>query len=501
MTNPLALLQTNNYPDLAKSLGDAATVQQRYTQAALAQFNMQRANEQHGALRAFEEAKLRGDPNAANSLLRYPDLQKSVLENESTAQAAQRERIARAAQRVLHETDPARKQATYIQEIDAGHARGDIPTVMYQNLRQRPVDDEMLKGIIAQAMPLQGTEAPKYQKVGEEVDKYGQKRDLYGFVDQLRQTVNPPRNQPSSVGGHVGAPLTDLTGQTLLDSLDPGDRSQVEAILEGRQAPPSPNARNARTQKIMEWVAQADPTFDMTKWKTRNETQAAYSKGPEGRNITALNTLPRHLQELYTAADDLKNVNVPLGTLMRHVTNPIAGYFSPDVEARLNRFRNAKQAVAEELGKAFHGAAAVSATEGWKGQFSDVSSDKSLKASILEAIKLATGRNEELEASYTRAMGHAPKQPFVSKSAREAFAEVEAKVKGQKPAGEGSGGPLPRITGRTQAERDAQYEAINGGSNYIDPNGKLRTKPGPARKQDHGPLLPPPGIVIDPTLP
>jgi hypothetical protein len=135
-------------------------------------------------------------------------------------------------------------------------------------------------------------------------DKYG--NHLPGFVNPRTQEIHLMGAGQPGQGTQTGAQpgggdITGLTGQALLDALDPGDRAQVQAIIEGRQAPPSPNARNQRTQRIMEWVAQAEPGFDMTQWRARNTARsefAANRPGTAGGNITALETAMGHLQNL-----------------------------------------------------------------------------------------------------------------------------------------------------------------------------------------------------------
>lgn len=466
-------------PDPFAPLARIAQLQHAQTQGALGQLSLQQAQEQRGALNAFRDASQAGDPAALTRLAGFPELQAQAQKVQMTQDQFRNEKAARAAMEVRDshpEGSPERRQA-YLAKISELQRDGIVPPLAMQNLSTQDPTDKFLHGIISRAMPIQAQEVPKFMKVGEAVDKYGQKQEQYGFVDANRQKVAPypapGQGLPAGVSAEGAPRLDELTGMALLDALDPGDRSQVKAILDGRQAPPSANARNPRTQRLMEWVAQVDPTFDMTTWKTRNETRAAYAKGPEGRNVAALNTLPRHLEELYQAADDLKNWNISGGTVARHATNWVASAISPDAESRLKRFENARQAVAEELGKAFHGAAAVSATEGWKGQFDATSSDKALKASILEAIKLATGRTEELEANYTRAMNGAPEKPFISPSARKAFDTLKAKVAASG-AGKADHGSLPQTQVAPPETATTLLGQIKSGAKQVTlPSGKV----------------------------
>ncbi len=424
----------------ASVLGQAAKIQQAQTTNSLAQLRLRQANEQQGALQAFNRTK---DMNVLGA---HPELLQQVIQNQSglanlegAKDARNRELNARAAQRVLDTRDDLRAQV-HAEEVQKGVQEGRIPALMGQRLLATGPDERMLKGIIHQAMPLAATETEKFQVVDETTDRYGNKRSIHGFVDPVGRRVTPynPPGTDNSVSTHDA-----LQGKELLNALDPGERANIQAYLEGRRAPPPANPRVPATMRAWDILGRVDPSFDMTKWKTRNETEAAYAKGPEGRNITALNTLPRHLEELQEAAKDLRNLNVPGGTIARYLTNPVASAMSPRAEAALKRFYNSRQAVAEELGKAFHGSPSVTATEGWKHNFDATSSDQALQAGIVEAVKLATGRNDELEASYTRAMGKPPSQPFVSQSARDAFDKIMARAKGEKITPKVDNGPLP----------------------------------------------------------
>jgi hypothetical protein len=244
------------------------------------------------------------------------------------------------------------------------------------------------------------------------VDKYG--NHIPGFVNARTQEIrllgaNQPGQQP---GGGTARDTTGLTGQALLDALDPGDRAQVQAILEGRQAPPSPNARNQRTQRIMEWVAQADPTFDMTNYQARNATNrefAANRPGTAGGAITALETAMGHLERLSRNADALGNNSYPGGQLFRqYVENPIARNATglSDFSARENNFNIVRKAALDEAARVFAGTGTgVFDRKAWEEKLTASQDPVTLQQGIRELVALMKSRIDSLAGSYNRTMG------------------------------------------------------------------------------------------------
>lgn len=461
--NALALSIRSPEVDLAGPLQAAAAIQRAQTQNSLADLQLRQSNQQYGALQAFNQNKDIGE------LAMFPDIQQKVVGAQSAMRGDAAEQMARAAQRVqIAGPEGSQEREAAKQAELAGLAKvGHIAPLAYQSMVSKPATDDVLKGIITQGMPLAAAEAPKFGEVGEDVDKYANKRKVFGFIDPIRQTVSVRPLAPSSGGNAFGGPpTTELTGQALLDTLDPGDREQVKAILDGRQQPPSANARNPRTQKIMEWVAQADPSFDMTTWKARNQLRSEFasSKSGAGGNIQALETAMYHMDRLDKATKALNNSDIPLGSVAREfIGNPIARNMSglSDYDARAGTFELAKKAVLDEATKVFVGSSGgVFDRESWESKLQAADSPTKQKAVLKELVGLMKGRVESLATTWNRTMGGAERNAYDLISP-----ETGAKVK--KMLGEATkenAGQVPKTTPEQQgAILDEARKAIAGG--------------------------------------
>lgn len=359
-------------PDASVPLMRIAQMQAQQAQLQHSQLQSQLTQQQltEGAARQGALSQFRQNPNDISVLAGQPELYSQVQKNQAATEQYRNEQIARSAQELLH-TTPERDEngAIHPLRIDGYRKsvadlaqKGVIPTLAAPAALSQEPTDATLKGHINRGMPLAAAEVPKYQEVGQ--GKYGEKQ--FGFVDSNRQTingqpVNAPGAQPPQTGSS-GARLEGLTGKELLDALDPGDRSQVQAIIEGRKAPPSPNARNAYTQRIAEWVAAVDPGFDNTAWRARNQLRAEFAStknGSAGGNIQALETAINHGEKLIKAHDALNNVGVPLGSVAReYIGNPIARNMSEGLsnfDAREGGFNAVRKGYFDEVAKVFAG--------------------------------------------------------------------------------------------------------------------------------------------------
>lgn len=246
-------------------------------------------------------------------------------------------------------------------------------------------------------------------------DKYGQQQ--YGWVNPNTQEVRDSKGNLIGSPNAPGAPaqsgpdVSGLQGKELLDALDPGDRNQVQAILDGRQAPPSPNARNARTQRINEWVAQAEPGFDMTTWKARNtlRTEMASTKpGTAGGSIIALDTAMSHMDRLQKSADALDNWTFPGSTLLRSgVTNPIARNLegTSSFNEREAAYNTDRKAVLDEAAKVFAGTSTVFDRKSWEEKLNATQTIGQQNAVIKELVGLMKGRVEAIAQASNRTLG------------------------------------------------------------------------------------------------
>lgn len=417
MADPIALgIQVPQF-DLGGVLRNVAQIQHAQTANQLAQFQLQEGTERQSALSSYRGALQAGDPGALTKLAGLPDVYAQAQKNQTAQEQYRNEKAARAAMEVrdaFPEGTPERRQA-YVQKLADLHQEGVVPSLAFQNLASQDPTDKFLHGIINRAMPVQAAEVPKFQKVGELTDKYGQKTENYGFVDSNRGTVKPypaPGEGAPSASGNYGNRLEGLTGKALLEALDPGDRAQVEAIIDGRKPPPSPNARTPFTQRLAEWVAQADPGFDNTIWRTRNQTRSEFGStkpSSAGGNLNALGTALAHGDDVLKAAKGLNNSDLPLANIARtYIGNPIARNMGgmSDFATREDKFNGAKKAYMDEVAKVFAGAQSTLADrESWEAKLTAAKSLPQLEGVVQQMTKLMKGRVEQLTGQYNSVMG------------------------------------------------------------------------------------------------
>lgn len=222
------------------------------------------------------------------------------------------------------------------------------------------------------------------------------------------QAASPPSSSPAAGGTQQqGKPtLADIvrsgaTGTDLISALPPQIGNQVQAIIDGRQAPPSGNAlKSASGQVLMQLVAQADPNFDMVNYKSRADTRKDFTSGKAAQNVTALNTAIGHMGSLLDAAGRLGNSNVPA---FNWAANHLADQFGIPSK---NNFELTANAVADELSRVFKGAN-LSDTEvrEWKSKLSSSNSPEQMQGAISQGADLLSSRLDSLAEQYSKGMG------------------------------------------------------------------------------------------------
>jgi hypothetical protein len=221
----------------------------------------------------------------------------------------------------------------------------------------------------------------------------------------------------------------NATGDDFLKTL-PSDRaSMVKAMAEGRQGLPAGySMRSPFAQQLLSDVAQYDPTFDAANLPARIATRKAFTSGKQGQNITSFNTALGHLGTLAQAAEDLKNTgSIPLlSTTVNGIKNAIsAGSGNPQV----TNFNVAKQAVVDELERAFKGTGGnVHEIEQWENTLNASRSPEQLRGAIKQAAELLNSRIGAMRDSYNAGMGTTDQPlPMLNPHASDALAQFESK--------------------------------------------------------------------------
>jgi hypothetical protein len=136
-----------------------------------------------------------------------------------------------------------------------------------------------------------------------------------------------------------------LTGQDYLHSLPVGTAAQVKAIAEGRATMPSGSTRSQAAIQLRNGVFQYDPSYS----DQRAQVRKAFTTGPDGRNIGALNTATVHLDQLADAAKALNTGDVQA---INGAMNALKTQFGSSAPTN---FETLKNAVAGELASALKG--------------------------------------------------------------------------------------------------------------------------------------------------
>lgn len=233
------------------------------------------------------------------------------------------------------------------------------------------------------------------------------------------------KGETGAFGGGSGDP--NLTGEAYLKTLDPLTRNEVKAFAEGR-APVT--ARNL--QQMLPLVTQYDPNFQAADYPVKLATRKNYTSGKQFQEVQAINTVAGHLDNLSKSADELNNTRFPWWNQVANAAAQATG------DPRVDKFNTDKQAVTNELSKAYRGG---HVTEGdvkeWQQNISAAKSPQQLKAVIGEFNDLLMSKRQALEDGYKSSMGPAPlpdEFSSVSKHAKEVFDRVGGWAHGEKPA-------------------------------------------------------------------
>ena len=226
----------------------------------------------------------------------------------------------------------------------------------------------------------------------------GQKilKELVGFEVSKRPqtTVNLPG---------YGSQASPLTGDEFLKTLNPGIQSQVRGIAEGRIVMPPASSRAPGAQQLRTAVMQYDPTFS----EQRAQVRKAFTTGPEGKNIGALNTAIVHLGRLAHAGEALEN-----GTF--GPTNEMYQYLRDKFgSATVTNFSLLKDAVAGEMAAALKGNATDIEIANMKTSIRASNSPAQMLGVVKEGMGILSDKAKTYDERYHREMKDDPWSPIL----------------------------------------------------------------------------------------
>lgn len=258
-------------------------------------------------------------------------------------------------------------------------------------------------GTIIRTNPKSGQVEPVYQSskptfgvIGK--DKFG--NDVHGFIDATKGTVKPATPNGGPIAASQGAVDPNVTGQAYLETLPKPEADQVKAMVEGRLQPPGSFAlKTPYWQQMLQSAAQYEPGFDFTKWGERTATAKDFASGKAAQNVTAMNTVVGHLGDLAEKADALGNFRLPLANTIGNTVSNASG------DPRVNNFRLARNAVADEMAKVFRSSGMSDhEIQQWKSTLSEDMSPDQLKGAVKTGIGLMESRLSALADQRSRGM-------------------------------------------------------------------------------------------------
>lgn len=301
----------------------------------------------------------------------------------------------------------------------------------------------------------------KFTTVGH--DAFGS--PSYGFVNDRTQKITlaqVPGQQSTDpgTGPHI-------TGEDFLKTIDKPIADQVRAIAEGRM--PIPGGFALKTpywQKMMQNVAQYDPSFDAINYNARAATRKDFTSGKSAQNITSFNTAIGHLDSLDKSIVGLDNGNYPL--LNEYLINPVKSQISPEYQIGVQKFQTSRLAVAEELARAFKGTGgSLSEVEHWNGLISSAKTPDQLHAAVKQAVDLLESRINAVGEGYRRGMGStADVKDLLNPKARAALQRLNGD------AASPSAGDAP-----VQVSSPDEALKLAPGTVFMTPDGRTKVRP------------------------
>jgi hypothetical protein len=206
---------------------------------------------------------------------------------------------------------------------------------------------------------------------------------------------------PAAAGGDFAK-----SGDAFLETIPPEYRNTVKKVANYEEDLTKITSQRggkglSERQKVAQWVAQYDPSFDMSQYGARQKLRSDFTSGVAAKNLVALNTAERHIQTL-------EGLGAKLPQHDWQAANAVEGWFKTKAGApEVVSYEGASTKVADEVNRAFIGAGSQ-AQEGIRRELASLNSANSpaQRAQTIATIReMLAGRREELKGQYERGMG------------------------------------------------------------------------------------------------
>lgn len=302
------------------------------------------------------------------------------------------------------------KQFENVDQLQLAAKRAQAELNNQEELRRQGAERINLeRGRLAEETRQHRISALQPVKIGQ--DMYG--RDIFGvrdpntegykIIDRTTGNTKPP-GQVSAQAGDASAqpPLTGDDYLAELSAKNPSFANEVRAYVEGRSMPVG-NARSDKVRAVKEAAAQYDPNFDESVFKSRQATRTDFSTGKAAQNVSALQTVMGHINDLTKKIDKLPQHNFQT---LNEVENWLSTKFG---SSSVTEFNIARDAVANEMAKIFR-STGMSETDikEWKNTLSSAFSREQFKGAVDTAINLLESRQQALADQFNRGMALGP---------------------------------------------------------------------------------------------
>lgn len=233
--------------------------------------------------------------------------------------------------------------------------------------------------------------------------KIAQQKSLADIAHTAEQIRASKANNPDF--GNANAIFNSgITGDAVLQAVDPGTAATIKSMLDGRMQPPGQMAlRSPRVLQLINLANQVDPNFDATTWARRYSTAQEFAKGKSYQTLNALNTVAGHLDTLDNAIGALDNVNTLPG-----LVNPIKNLIEQKAlgHTEQTNYATVLQTVAPELERAYRGAGGdAGSLEKWRDALSGNNGIDQQRGAVRTLAGLLQSKIDALGHSYSEGMG------------------------------------------------------------------------------------------------
>lgn len=200
--------------------------------------------------------------------------------------------------------------------------------------------------------------------------------------------------------GGAAAGLAGADRETVLASVDPITRANVEGVLNYQVNPQTFSNRGGHRERIIGLARLIDPSYDQTQYATRAGLRKDFTSGKGAANIRSINTLVDHLSKMQEAGNALQNGDVQLWNKIANAGLSATG------DPRVTRFMMAANAVETELATVFKNTGATDQEiKAWREQLNASMSPSQIAGAIQQAVALMGGRLGAISEQWESGMG------------------------------------------------------------------------------------------------